>query len=346
MVATMRVLIIKTSSMGDIIHTLPALTDAQHHFPNIQFDWIAEQSFAEIPAWHPAVQRVIPINFRHWRKQPFTRSTWQEIKAFKHALQRNYDVILDAQGLVKSAVLGFATQGLRVGLDWSSARESSASLFYQRKLKVNFYQHAVVRMREIFAKGLEYTIPTTPPDFAIKTIFSSKFKDKKYLVLLHGTTWESKQWPELYWQQLAKIITDNGYQVILTGGNSDEQARAARIANQLPNSLVLPRQTISQMAALLQGSVGAIAVDTGFAHLAGALAIPTISIYGATNPDFSGALGPHSHHIRADFPCAPCLNRICTYKGLSSVTPACYEAITPSLVWQHFQDLTHQHSPL
>jgi heptosyltransferase-1 len=332
----MRVLLAKTSSMGDIIHTLPALTDAAQAIPEIRFDWLIEPSFAEIPAWHPQVDRIIPVALRRWRKEIFSARTRKEWGALRDKLSEDrYDMILDAQGLVKSAILMFAAQGTRVGLDWASARESLASLIYQRKCRVNFYQHAVVRMRELFSKALEYPLPSTPPTFGLHLDRFRQFAaPEKYIVFLHGTTWTSKQWPESYWQQLAKLVSAHGYRIRISGGNPAEVARAERIAASCPDSVdVMPYLKIAEMAALLANAQAAIAVDTGFGHLAAAMGVPTVSIYGSTNPEFTSALGDRSVHLAADFSCAPCLARECTYRQPSAVSPACYSRIPPDRVW-------------
>ena len=330
----MRVLLIKTSSMGDIIHTLPALTDAGRAIPGITFDWVVEESFAEIPRWHPLVRRVIPVALRRWRKGIFsgaTRTDWRDLRKSLH--ENQYDIVLDAQALVKSAWLTFLASGERVGLDWTSARESLASLAYQRKCNVNFYQHAIVRMRSLFSQALGYSLPETDPDFSIdRRAWQHQSADENYLVFLHGTTWITKQWPENYWIQLAKLAAQHGYRVKISGGNPEEVARAERIAQHVSVVDVQPYLSISAMAKLLANAKAVVAVDTGFGHLSAALGVHTVSLYGATNPDFTGALGDSSIHLTAQFPCAPCLGRVCTYRQPSSVTPACYTMIQPEKV--------------
>lgn len=329
----MRVLLIKTSSMGDLIHALPALTDAARIFPDIKFDWLVEEGFAEIPGWHPAVLNVFPVALRRWRKALFARETRAEILALRKKLRaQQYDLILDAQGLVKSAWLGLLVRGKRSGLDWSSARESFASLFYQQKHKVDFYQHAVVRMRSLFGLALGYQ-PVGEPDFGINPAIQQDSTSAPYLVFLHGTTWPSKQWPESYWIDLAKRAAQAGYRVKISGASREEVARAERVGQASDAVDVMPRLTINAMATLLAGAKAVVAVDTGFGHLAAAMSIPTISIYGSTNPAYTGAIGKHSILLKADFPCSPCLNRECTYRQPSAVTPACYETVPPAQVW-------------
>jgi|SRR5579885_300725 heptosyltransferase-1 len=327
--------------MGDIIHTLPALTDAGKAIPGIVFDWAVEDSFTDIPRWHPLVDRVIPVALRRWRKGIFSRDTrigWKRLREQLHAHQ--YDYILDAQGLVKSAFLAFFAKGKRVGLDWASAREPLASLAYQHKCSVNFYQHAIVRMRSLFSLALGYTLPAGQPDFGLDhQSLSRQGASEKYIVFLHGTTWMTKQWPESYWIQLAKLAGQSGYRIKISGNNAEEMEKATRIGNQNPFVDVLPRLDIQGMAALLANAQAAVAVDTGLGHLAAALDIPTVSIYGPTNPEYTGALGKSSIHLAANFSCSPCLSRECKFREAATVSPACYSTIPPAPVWDAVQKL-------
>lgn len=331
----MRVLLIKTSSMGDVIHALPALTDAGRAIPGIQFDWMVEDVFSDIPRWHPQVKDVIPVALRRWRHSLLSSETHAEWRALRANLrERQYDIVLDAQGLMKSALLSFFANGERVGLGFRSAREFIASFAYQRKCTVNFYQHAIVRMRLLFSEALKYKLPNAAPDFNLKRLSSnSKNNAEKYIVFLHGTTWESKLWPEEYWIQLAKLAAVAGYRIKISGASEEEIARANRIANQCSAVDAIPRLSIPNMAALLANAKAAVAVDTGFGHLAAALNVPTISIYGSTNPDYTGAIGKNSTLVSAQFPCAPCYQRNCSFKQASVVKPACYGNITPQRVW-------------
>jgi len=335
----MRVLIIKTSSMGDVIHTLPALTDAARAIPGISFDWVVEESFAEIPAWHPCVNKVIPMALRRWRKNLASAKTWREYYAFYKALRaERYDLIIDAQSLVKSAVISLLAKGKRGGLDWSSARESFASVFYQKKCTVNFRQHAIVRMRSIFSELLRYQVLDPVPDYGInRQRFQSETEN--YLVFLHGTTWNTKLWPEEYWQQLVKFAEKKGLSVLLTAGNTLELERANRIAAVSPLVTVLANLKILDVAKLLANAKAVVSLDTGFAHLAAALEVPNVSLFGPTNPTFTGTLGKSQICLGANFPCAPCQSRTCSYQGASEVKPACFATLTPALVWNQVTKL-------
>jgi heptosyltransferase-1 len=338
----MKVLIVKTSSLGDIIHTFPALVDAIRQFPQIQFDWVVEESFAQVPHFHPRVNKVIPVAIRRWRKQPLKTLLNGEWKNFKEELQKEkYDYVIDAQGLLKSAFVTFFAKGLRCGLDFKSAWEPLASLIYQYKNFVDPDQHAVVRMRQLFAKILNYTISSEIPDYGIDRYqFSNPVvTDENYILFLHGTTWETKHWPEEYWKKLAVIITDAGLSVYLPFGNEVEYARAKRIAALSSKIKILPKLNLIEMAGVLSQAKAAVAVDTGLGHLAAALAIPTISLYGATDPELTGALGKNQIHLKSTFVCAPCLQKTCHFKGNRQTEPACFEKLTPEKVWENLQKI-------
>lgn len=335
----MRVLIVKTSSLGDVIHTLPALSDAQRAYPDIMFDWVVEEPFQEIPTWHPAVDRVIPLALRRWRKNPWRAFQAEDILKFlKHFRQEKYDLIIDAQGLLKSAAVALlGRSSLRVGLSWASAREPLASLFYQKRVEVSWDQHAIVRTRTLFAKGLGYAMPSTMPAYGLdRHRFPPFLSPQPYYVFLHGTTWETKHWPEVCWIELAKIIAKTGHSIQLPWGSEGEFARAQRIAALVPQAMVIPHKLdLHEVAGILAGARGVVAVDTGLGHLAAALGVPTVSLYGPTAPQRSGTWGENQVHLSADLACAPCLHRVCAYKVDQSVGPPCLAGLTPLKVWEH-----------
>lgn len=250
---------------------------------------------------------------------------------------KKYDLIIDAQGLLKSVWLIFLARGVRVGYDWRSAREALASLFYQKKYTVSQEQHAVMRARKLFSKVFGYALPETVPDYGLnrETFVDEKMQQQKYLVFLHGTTWATKHWPEMYWQQLAVLANENNLLVKLPWGNTAERERAERIAANCQRAEVLPRMGLRDIATVLASAKAIVAVDTGLGHLAAALAVPTVSLYGPTDPELTGAVGKLQVHKSAEFSCAPCLSRVCTYRdeqAKSLVQPPCFAGLTPSLV--------------
>ena len=319
----LRLLIVKTSSMGDIIHTLPALNDAFLLMPDMICDWVVEENFAEIPRWHPAVRKVIPVAWRRWRKSIFSSETQAEWAAFRENLgEYEYDLVIDAQGLFKSAFLSLFARGFKVGFDSQSARERWASLFYQHKFPVGRKLHAVFRLRCLFSQALNYTLPEGTPSYGVDKEQFLKADEatvpaKPYVVFLHGTTWDTKHWPELYWEALAKLVNQAGFDIKIPWGNPRELERAKRIATTCTMAEILPKLDLAGMAKVLAGARAAVAVDTGLGHLCAALNVPTVSLYGPTNAKLTGAVGGNQTHLSAKFECAPCLQSVCTYQGSS-----------------------------
>lgn len=346
----MRILIIKTSSLGDVIHTLPALTDAHQRFPTLQFDWLVEEAFAEIPSWHPAVKQVIPVALRRWRKHPWqtwSNGTWHHF--VQTLTQHHYDRVIDAQGLLKSAFLTLKARGLRCGLNHHCAREPLAALAYQQRYAIPNHQHAVTRVRQLLAAVLDYPPPEEPPDYGISHYFQVKSQPiEPIIIFLPGTTWITKHWPENYWIELAQQVTTAGYLIRVPWGNAAEYERAQRMARSVPNLSLIPKSHLQGLALELARARAVVGVDTGLAHLAAALAIPSVTLYGATQPARTGTYGLQQLHLQSHFPCAPCLSKKCVYRGLSKVFPACYEELSVDKVWialtQLLTDVTHPSS--
>ncbi len=300
----MRVLIVKTSSMGDVLHALPALTDAMRAIPGIQFDWVVEEGFAQIPSWHPAVDKVIPVAIRRWRKNWFGSETRQQRCDFKRELQsRTYDIIIDAQGLVKSAALVTrVAKGEKHGMDSKTAREPFACWFFDKKHQVNKKQHAVERIRELFALSLGYEKPATQGDYAIAARFMSEHsaEAENYLVFLHATTRAEKHWPEAHWRELIGLLADSGLNIKLPWGANHEYQRALRLAEGFDYVEVLPKLSLEQVAAILAGAKAVVSVDTGLSHLTAALDRPNITLYGPTDPGLIGGYGQNQRALTAD----------------------------------------------
>lgn len=336
----MKVLIIKTSSLGDIIHTLPAITDAARHRPDIEFDWVVEEAFTEIPAWHPNVKNIIPFALRRWRKNIVASFKNREPQKFiKQLRATHYDLIIDAQGLIKSALICRLARGMRCGLNYDSAWEPCASFAYQKAVAVNPNQHAIDRVRQLFANIFNYTINPSNIDYGVDVDRLPKkinftIPTDPFLIFLHGTTWRSKHWPEQYWRELITMANQSGYKVLLPWGNADEQQRAERLSQQQTNAVVLPRLSLMEIAALLIKARAVVSVDTGLGHLAASLNIPTVSLYGPTDPEQTGMRGHNQITLKANFACAPCLNADCNYTQANAVKPACFSTLPPALVWE------------
>ncbi|WP_392559435.1 lipopolysaccharide heptosyltransferase RfaC [Orbus mooreae] len=298
---TKRVLIVKTSSMGDVLHTLPALTDACNAIGDIKFDWVVEENFAQIPSWHFAVDRVIPVAIRRWRKNWFAKSIRAERKQFIKQLQlQQYDCIIDAQGLIKSAFLiTRKARGPKHGLDRKSAREPIASWFYDQKHFVAKELHAVERIRSLFAQSLGYTLPSETGDYAIAKHFLSALPDDngRYLVFLHSTTRDDKHWTEQAWRNLITLIEPTGYKIKLPWGSFHEYERSVRLADGFSHVEVLPKLSLAEVATILAGAKAVVSVDTGLSHLTAALDRPNITLYGPTDPQLIGGYGRNQNSL-------------------------------------------------
>lgn len=339
----MNILVIKTSSMGDIIHTLPALTDVEQRFPHAKVDWVVEEDFAEIPTWHANVDRVIPIALRRWKKTIWRSWRQGEYSRFiKQLRQFHYDYIIDAQGLTKSALVARFARGKRFGLSSRSARDPCAFLHYHQHYHISWQQHAVERIRTLFAQILGYTIPSTAPDYGLNLKNCADIpRQEPYLVFLPGTTWQSKQWPETYWRQLIAIAVQAGFYVYVNSGNAAEWAYAQRITTGINAAIAMSRHKLGELAMLIARATGIVTVDTGLGHLSAALAKPTVSIYGATAASMTGLYGHHQTHLQADFECSPCLQKRCI-KQPSMIYPPCYTDLNPEYVWTRLQQQVQQ----
>ncbi len=288
--------------MGDIIHTLPAVSDATQAVSNIQFDWVVEEAFTEIPKWHKQVKQVIPIALRRWRKNPWQAAQNGEIKQFYKQLRaQEYDIVLDAQGSIKSALTTRLSRGYRLGMDKHSVREGLAYLAYQQTFSVPWQQHAIDRLRQLFAKALKYPLPETLPDYGINKENLSQTKielPNDYLVFIPNTSCSSKHWPNHSWSMLIEEMTRQGVNIFIPWGNEKERKNANQLIHKNPLAQVLPHLSLNELAAVLANAKAVVAVDTGLSHLSAALEIPTIVLYGPTNASLIGTIGPLQCHIK------------------------------------------------
>ncbi len=244
------------------------------------------------------MNQIIPIALRRWRKSPFSTQTRNEWKNYCTLLQaENYDAVIDAQGLIKSAL--FATrfaQGVKHGYDRKSIREPLASFFYDKKYAISYQQHAVERILQLFAQSLGYELPQVQGDYGIARHFLHQTSEKNYVVFIHSTTRADKHWEESEWQKLIKKITAlSDCEIYLPWGNEQEKARAERLAQVDSKVIVLPKLTLTELA----NAKAVVSVDTGLAHLTAALDKPNITLYGATDPKLIGCYGKNQHYLSA-----------------------------------------------
>ncbi|MDY3331664.1 MAG: lipopolysaccharide heptosyltransferase I [Pelistega sp.] len=278
-----KILIVRSSSLGDLVFMLPAISDIAKHVPDAQIDWVVEDVFKEIPSWHPAVHKVIPIAHRKWRKAWWSKEARQARQAFKQEIgQTQYDIVLDMQALMKSVWVVRQTKGKRHGLDWKSARESLASLFYDVKHKVEFWQPAVTRQRLLASLAFNYTYEGEP-DFGLQA-FTDGVEIQPYAVIMPSASRDDKLWPEADWHAVFDRLTADGLSLKLLAGNEREAERARVLIANYPNAEVLPRMSLTEVARVLAPAKVMVGLDSGLTHLSAALGRPTIGIYSASTP--------------------------------------------------------------
>lgn len=288
----MRVLIVKTSSMGDVVHALPAVSDMAKAIPGIEIDWLVERGFAAMPSQHQAVRRVITLQWRKWRKSLRSPETRSALRAWRNDMGRDqYDLIIDMQGLLKSAAFACFARGPRAGYDWHSIREPMASLFYARKARVSRELHAVDRCRQLAAQVLGYPLPTSRPDFGLKADTKAWAPGTgPFAVLIPCASRPEKLWPEDNWVRVGEQLKANGWDVAIMWGSPDEHKLAQRIANQI-HGAVPPFLTVQQAADTLAQAQLVVGLDTGMSHLAAAHGRPTVGIYCDHEPGLAGLVG-------------------------------------------------------
>ena len=304
---TTKILIIRTSSLGDLVHMLPAISDIAHHVPQARIDWIVEENFAEIPAWHPAVNEVIKVAHRRWRKHWWSAQTRAERAALRRDLgARRYDIVLDMQGLLKSVWLVRQTHGVRHGLDLRSVREPLASFFYDVRHRVKFWQPAVTRQRELAAATFGYTYEGAP-DFGLRAL-THEARIEPYAVIMPSASRDDKLWPAQNWNTVFQHLRKQGLTLKLLAGNPAEFERAQALVAGDPQAQVLPRMDLRDVATVLASARIMVGLDSGLTHLSAGLGRPTIGIYQASTPvrtplqgsAYTASLGERGHAPSAE----------------------------------------------
>ena len=317
----MKILIIKLTSMGDLMHALPALTDASKQIPNIEFDWVVDESFSEIPLWHPKVNSVIKTNHRIWKRNIFSFKLLNEINNIKKILNnKNYDAVIDMQNNLKSAAVSYLIKEPVNGMDKESVREYLAHFAYQFKHSIAKDDHAINRQRNLLAMSLDYKIKEEKLDYGITTNNFKKPKlqlPKNYLFLVHNASWPSKMWPISYWQELIKYINQEGFVGLLPSGSIEEYERARKIASVSDQCIALKTLSLNETAFIINQAEGCVCSDTGLAHLAALLNKPSVTMYSVTKTGLIGTKGKNQKHIIA--------------------SDSKMESIHPQLVWKELE---------
>ena len=293
-------LVVRPSSLGDIVHALALAADVEHARPGVAVDWIAEDAFAELPALHAGVRRVIPVALRRWREALLSPATWREFRAFRRDVRHErYVAVLDLQEQMKGAVLARIARGRRHGLHRASIREPVATLLHDVHHRVPRDIHFIAKARALAAAALDYTV-AGPPRWRWRIpAVADALPTRPYVVALTATSRAAKLWPEDRWRALVADFTRAGFITLLPWGNGDEQARCRRVAGASANAIVPPRQSLPQLATLLSRAELVAGVDTGLTHFAAALGTRTLALFSETDPALAGVgiCGPHARDL-------------------------------------------------
>jgi heptosyltransferase-1 len=339
----MRVLIVRLSAMGDLVQTLPAITDAKRARPETIFDWVVDESFADVPRMHPGVDRVITSSFkrygRGWRKA-FASG---EVQAFlKQLREHRYDLIIDVQGEFKSALAALLARGSRAGYVASDVHEWGAHLTYASRHRAAKGQHSLVRMRQLLASVLNYGFDPDVIDYGIDRSRLPKIEidlTRPYLVFIHSTSWMSKNWPVDHWSRVIDLAREAGYTVVLPWGSEAERLKSKDLKGDDNGVIALPPMSIMQKASIINSAAATVGLDTGLSHIAAALGVPSVTVYGATDPALVGALGENQVHVVPEFRCLYCHQKTCRLDAIERAEPVCLDTVSGAEVWQQLDRL-------
>lgn len=289
----MKILVVKTSSMGDIIHALPILVDIREHFPTVEIHWLAEESFRAIPTLSPAVSKVQVCAFRRWRKHPLSRAVREEVGALRRSLaSEHYDLVIDVQGLLRSAWPASWTRSPVHGFSRDTVREPAAAFFYRHTYRIPEEVGAVKRYRQLAADVLGYTVPDHVPAFHLSPRAEALgVPDTPWVALAVNASRDEKLWPEDRWCEIGRALAQEGRRSVFFWGNDVERERVERLARAIPDALVAPRAGLDRVASTLVKAEALIGVDTGLSHLAAALGVPSVGLYVSTRTDILHLIG-------------------------------------------------------
>ncbi len=305
------ILFIKTSSLGDAIHHMPALTEAAARRPDARFAWVVEEAIAPLVRLHPAIGEVIPVAMRRWRgRRLLEPSTWRDAAQFGCGLRsRRYDLVIDTQGLIKSALIARTALGVRHGYDSRSIKESQAAWFYDVRHSVGRDRHAIARNRALTGLALGY-VPEGAPDYGLdRARLAGVAAGPAYGVLLHATAGAGKQWPVEHWRAVAAQLSEK-FPLVLPWGNTAEHDQAKRIAQGIAQARVPDLKPLDDVARLIAGASFVIGVDTGLMHLAAALGVPLVAIFSGSDPRLTGPMGPAAIRVLGAKGAAPDVEQV------------------------------------
>jgi heptosyltransferase-1 len=284
-----KILIVRVSSLGDVVHNMPMVADILRRYPDAVIDWVVEEAYVNLVGLNAGVRHMIPFALRRWRKDFFSAATRAEMRGFYQRLRREaYDIVFDTQGLLKTAVVmrmaRLVPGGRRVGLangTEGSGYEAVSRIFHTDSVPVGTRTHAVLRGRLVAAAALGYTVGS-PADFGLRTpdiSHAAWLPTEPFAVFFHGTARDAKRWPESNWVEVAGMLAARGLPVLMPWGSEAEKLAAQRMAARMPDAQVLPKLSMMDAVILAQQAALAIGVDTGLTHIAAAFERPTIELY-------------------------------------------------------------------
>ena len=294
----LRILIVKLSSLGDIVHSLPVVADIRTAYPRALIDWVVEPAFAPLLERVAGVAEIIECPLRAWTKAGLWKpSIVREVRTFSARLRRErYDAIVDLQGLTKSALIARLGRGRSYGLanrTDGASHEAPARWLVSTAIKVEPHSHALDRARELVASALGTRIDS-PPSFGLSARASRDTTRPRTVVLIHGTSRADKFWPEANWIELGRRLADEGWAVALPQASGEEGKRARAIAAAIGgDSTVWPKLELGAFIDRLAATDGAIGIDSGPSHIAVALGLPHVQLY---NFPTSWRTGPQARH--------------------------------------------------
>jgi heptosyltransferase I len=286
------ILFIKTSSMGDILHHMPAVTEAKAHYPDARITWVVDELYAPLVKLHPSVDEIVTVAVRRWRKNLFSGETWREARAALRQMRaRKFSAIIDTQGLMRTALMGRMLHGKTHGYDAESVREPFAARFYHVKHKVSWDLHVITRNRTLTARALGYE-PKGAPDYGFDRSQFKQLSTRPYAMLFHATAKATKEWPEERWVEVGRAMAARGLEVVLPWGNQVERDRSQRLADAIPGSRVPERKPIIDVAHDIAAAKLVAGVDTGFIHIAAAIGVPVVAVFTIVKSHTAEPVGP------------------------------------------------------
>jgi len=286
--------------MGDIVHAMVALQYIKKGNPNIKIDWIVEQGFAQVLEHNPHIDKVLPVNLKAIKTDKLT--FFREIKKIKTYAKNNYDLVIDAQGLIKSSITAKLLGKKIAGFSKESIREGVASYFYNHKVEIAYEANAIERNVKVLSEPLKMEI--TKEDILSKEPFLYFNKDKKlpidisnYIVFVVGASVENKIYPKEKFAEIAKRLNEK---TVVIWANEYEKGVAEYLAEKLPNIIVSPKLNLNELKQLIANSRLVIGGDTGPTHMAWGLNIPSVTIFGNTPEDRNTYLTPINKVVKSN----------------------------------------------